>query len=50
MIAFKIGQYSVSPQIDPAGTIPFLGSKGRVLIKGGLYLRAGSIIKLGKCA
>ena len=35
--------YTVIPQIQPAGTILFWGSEGRVLIKGGLYLRAGSI-------
>ena len=42
---------TVIPQIQPAGTIPFWGSEGRVLIKGGLYLRAGSILQfLETCA
>ena len=39
---------TVFPQIDSAGTIYFLRSRLRVLIKGGLYLRAGSIPKLDK--
>ena len=43
-----IVQSTVFPQIDPAATIYFLKSSVRVLFKGGLYLRAGSIPKLGK--
>ena len=40
----KIGAtITVFPPIDSAGTILFLGSKVRVVIKGRLYLRAGSI-------
>ena len=39
---------TVIPKIQAAGTIPFWGSEGRVLIKGGLYLRAGSILQLFK--
>ena len=39
---------TVFPQIDPAGTILFLRSEVRVLIKGGLYSRAGSILDLVK--
>ena len=34
---------TVFPQIDSAGTIDFMRSKVRVLIKGGHYLRAGTI-------
>ena len=45
---FSILITPVFPQIDPAGTIYYLRSRVRVLIKGGLYLRAGSIPKLGK--
>ena len=35
--------YTVKPLIEPAGTILFLHLRGRLLIKGGFNLRAGTI-------
>ena len=47
-LQIQIKRDTVLLQLIPAGTILNWGSEGRVVIKGGVYLRAGSILQFFK--